>query len=117
MMPEYVYLDCEIKTDEETTKFSLKLDEQQNTVTHTYESGESFVSEGAFSANTVSYKKTHFSAGLEIVLEYEINREDLSIKHTFRAEPINKEYLAQIEPTVLISYGACKIATPKKNAF
>lgn len=116
-MPEYVYLDCEIKTDNETTKFSLKLDEQQNAVTHTSESGESFVSEGIFSANTVSYKRVQFSAGLEIIQKYEINREDLSIKDTFWTQPVNKEYLLQWEPNFIISHGICKIVTPNKNAF
>src|SRR5690606_18081977 len=94
VLADPIYLDCERAGDKEVLKFSVKLDEQTNKVTHTNADGSAFNTEGFFSANSVTYQKISIMGGkLEITQMYEISRQDLSLKFQLISEPVDKAFL------------------------
>ena len=117
VVAEPVYLDCKLNTEKEITSFSVKLDEQSNKITHTYETGSAFNTEGFFTANTVSYKRVQISGSMEFITQYEINREDLSLKYSLNIEPVDKEYLDKVKPINSTNTGSCTIVKQTPKAF
>lgn len=105
---EPVYLKCSV-TNTETTKFSIKLDEQNAKITHTYADGSAFNADGFFSANAISYQKIQFYGGQTLKTLYEIDRTSLNIVITFHAEPTDPKYRSQIEPVHSVTKGACEL--------
>jgi hypothetical protein len=112
---EPVYLDCIEQKDSETKRFSVKLDEDTNKITHTHENGFAFNTDGFFTANEISYQQIVVSSGLKIISKYTINRMDLSFHTQMSSGSV--EFPAQIPMTVIgVHSGTCSIvAVNKKN--
>lgn len=81
-----VYLDCSIS---DGTRFSLKIDEQSNSVTHSGGNGSGSVLQGLFQANNIAYQQVALINGLKVTIHYNIDRTDLSIVKTFSLEPVD----------------------------
>lgn len=95
------------------TYFSVKLDEQGQSVIHANDLGQvEFYTTGFFQPNRISYQNTRSSGGATFTSIYEINRTTLSVMKTFIIELSNsvsiENFSLREEETT--NFGSCSIA-------
>ncbi len=112
---EPIYLDCSILLEAETRRFSVKLDEVTNKITHTSEDGGAFNTDGFFTADEISYQQIQIVRGVKIVIAYAISRINLSVQRKVMAGSI--EFPDKIPMKLIgeISTGTCNIVTVDKK--
>lgn len=87
-LAQTVYVTCTTynkATGNRIGEFTVTIDESTRKITHKYEDGSTFNTEGFFSVNTISYKFRRFpqvSSGE--FWQYEINRVNLDVEVTIR---------------------------------
>lgn len=104
-----VYLDCLLSNEKEKYHFSVSVDEEDKQISHKSETGDGFNSEGIFSANEVSYQKVDLVSGLKMIMLYQINRIDLSIKRTFTVGPADPRFDKDVPSQKSFMIGSCEI--------
>lgn len=103
------YVECTIDMSEKVEKVSIKFDEDNVKITHTWSDGKVFNSDGFFSANVISYKHLSFYRSMEISQEFQINRSDLSLIYVLNLEPIDKKLLDKIPASRTNYKGQCSL--------
>ena len=111
---EPVYLDCSHSSGSETLRFSVKLDEETNKITHTNEDGSAFNTDGFFTADNISYQKISFIQGVKVVQKYTINRIDLSVQKQVSAGSVKFPDKMPME-VIGVTSGTCSIVTVDKK--
>lgn len=107
---EPIYLDCSYNLGSDTILFSVKLDEDTNTITHTREDGSFFNSVGFFSASEMSYQRIIIGQGIKVIQKYTINRISLSVQSQISAGSVRFPDEVPME-VIGANSGACSIVT------
>ena len=77
-----VYLQCNLSSGTEASKFTVKLDEDTGKATHTYSNGTAYNAIGFYSPTTISYKVIHDLGVATLSITYEIDRTTLKFTAT-----------------------------------
>ena len=107
---EPIYLDCSYKLGSDTIIFSVKLDEDTNTITHKREDGSAFNTVGFFSATEMSYQRIIIGQGIKVIQRYTINRMNLSVQSQISAGSVRFPDEIPLE-VIGVNSGACSIVT------
>ncbi len=108
---EPVYIDCYQTSDGgDTTEFSLKIDEDNNKITHTSGLGFAFNTDGFFTADKITYQKIDMIRELKLTQAWKINRIDMSVQFKIITESV--KFPEEMPPEILSkATGACSIVT------
>jgi hypothetical protein len=106
-----IYLNCEIKNSPEDINFSLKIDESNGKITHTFADNRAFNAEGFFSEESISYKSIKPVSTSITTINYSINRSTLAIEKQvkFGAD----QYVPEFNSSVMT--GQCEIVKATKT--
>lgn len=105
-----VFLECEIHDENNNSRtFSITLDEQTTKITHAVKGGNTFNTEGFFTASTISYQQVSITSGIRMTSIFEINRTTLAFTHTFTGEPADAQIAAQLPGFTDITVGVCEL--------
>lgn len=110
-----VYLDCQVSSDTESKKFSIKLDEGTGKITHTRPDGSAFNADGFFAANTISYQNMNGGGYVKITIKYKINRTDLTVQESFTIEPSDPKFAAKYPAKTTRMGGECRVVEVKNR--
>ena len=108
-----VYLQCVLTSGQEPLRVNVSVDAETGKVTQTFDNGFFFTTDGAFTADTITYEHVHRGqTDFKWTRRYRIDRQSLAFHATSRMETMTPPY---VKPSISESSGTCQIIERPQN--